>query len=262
MKPAMDDKATRIMWPDTALATNDQLSPNQGERQGKSTPDMLILHYTGMLSAQAAAERLCDPQAAVSSHYLIFENGSIWQLVPETKRAWHAGVSTWQGETDLNSASIGIEIANPGHENGYVPFPQAQIAATIALCRDILTRWPIPSERVLAHSDIAPARKQDPGELFPWEELHRHGIGHWVKPAPLGGGRFLSPGDAGEPVSALQAMLVWYGYGLEISGRYDAATQDVVRAFQRHFRPGLVDGIADASTITTLRDLIAARATA
>lgn len=247
------------MWPDTALATACRISPNHGERQGKSAPDMLILHYTGMTSAQAAAERLCDPQAGVSSHYLIDETGQIQQLVPEIRRAWHAGVSNWQGETDLNSASIGIEIANPGHDYGYVPFPRQQIAATIALCRDILARWPIPPERVLAHSDIAPNRKQDPGELFPWEELYSNGIGHWVKPAALGGGRFLSPGDAGEPVSALQAMLGWYGYGLTVTGIYDEATDYVVRAFQRHFRPALVDGIADASTITTLRDLIAAR---
>ncbi|CUA84167.1 N-acetyl-anhydromuramyl-L-alanine amidase AmpD [Chelatococcus sambhunathii] len=249
--------------PDSPVAAKVFPSPNHGERLGADgtprRPDMLVLHYTGMPDAGDALQRLCNPAAEVSAHYFVFENGRVLQLVPEGRRAWHAGRASWAGERDINSASIGIEIANPGHEGGLPPYPAAQIAAVIALSRDIVSRWAIPADRVLGHSDVAPERKLDPGELFPWEELNRAGIGHFVRPAPVRGGRFLSPGESGQPVEALQAMLAMYGYDIALTGRYDEATTAVVAAFQRHFRPERIDGIADASTITTLRDLIASR---
>ncbi|MBU4529984.1 MAG: N-acetylmuramoyl-L-alanine amidase [Hoeflea sp.] len=236
-------------------------SPNHGARRNGRTPDMLILHYTGMPSAEAALQWLCAEESQVSSHYFVDEEGRITQLVPESQRAWHAGQGHWKGDTDINSASIGIEIANPGHAGGSPPFHEAQIEAVIRLCCDIVQRHAIAAERVLAHSDIAPMRKQDPGECFPWDRLHREGVGHWVEPVPVGGGRFFQEGDTGQPVEALQSMLALYGYGVRVDGSYDAETSAVIRAFQRHFRPERVDGVADASTIGTLHKLLSALAT-
>jgi N-acetylmuramoyl-L-alanine amidase len=234
-------------------------SPNFGVRAGGQPPDCLILHYTGMATAEAALALLCDPAGPVSSHYLVREDGDIIQLVAERWRAWHAGKSCWRGDTDLNSASIGIEIVHPGHDptsGEMAPYPARQIAAVIALCSDIVTRRPIPPARVLAHSDVAPARKIDPGEQFPWSDLHRAGIGHFVEPATLTPGTGLQLKDAGAAVRSLQEALVAYGYGLSVNGIYDEATQIVVSAFQRHFRPALVDGRADASTLATLASLL------
>ncbi len=178
-------------------------SPNHGPRAAGKPVDILLLHYTGMLSEAAALAWLVNPAAQVSAHYLVGEDGHIVQMVDETERAWHAGKSVWAGETDINSRSIGIEIANPGHEFGYRGFPPGQIAAVIALCRDVLSRHPIPPERVLAHSDVAPARKEDPGELFPWSELFAAGIGHWVMPEPVVAGPLLKIGDRGAAVAKL-----------------------------------------------------------
>ncbi|HLJ64751.1 MAG TPA: N-acetylmuramoyl-L-alanine amidase, partial [Stellaceae bacterium] len=141
----------------------DRPSPNHNDRPGTGEVDMLILHYTGMKSADAALERLCSIEARVSAHYLIEEDGATWRLVEEHARAWHAGVSFWGGRTDINDASIGIELVNPGHEWGYRPFPAAQMTALVALCHGILERHPIPPHHILAHSDIAPQRKADPG---------------------------------------------------------------------------------------------------
>jgi N-acetylmuramoyl-L-alanine amidase len=236
-------------------------TPNHGERKGGKHPDMILLHYTGMKSAAEALERLCSPASEVSAHYFVFEDGRIVQMVQESRRAWHAGVSFWAGETDINSCSIGIEIANPGHDFGYPDFPKRQIAAVTALCRGIQTRNTIAPARVLAHSDVAPSRKQDPGEKFPWRTLHDSGVGHWVEPAPTGkgGGAVLALGDRGDAVAALQERLMQYGYGLVANGTYDSATYDVVTAFQRHFRPERIDGIGDASTRATLRELLAQR---
>ena len=175
--------------PESPCAAEFLASPNHGERRGGRRPDALVLHYTGMASSAEAQAWLCNPAAQVSCHYFVWEDGRIVQLVPEGRRAWHAGRSFWQGESDLNSASIGIEIANPGHDGGLPAFPEAQIAAVVALCRDIAARLAIPPQRVLAHSDIAPLRKRDPGEKFPWARLHREGIGHYVEPAPIGDDR-------------------------------------------------------------------------
>jgi len=244
--------------PDSRLASKVFPSPNHGERKG-GPPDMILLHYTGMPSGAEALMRLTNPLLEVSAHYFVWEDGGILQLVPEARRAWHAGASSWAGESDINSRSIGVEIVNPGHEGGSPPFSDAQIEAVIALCADIRSRMIVPQHRVLAHSDVAPGRKCDPGEIFPWETLHARGIGHYVPPAPITGGRFFSLGDEGQPVQALQAMFALYGYAIQVTGVFDDAMEKVVRAFQRHFRRERVDGVADASTITTLRDLIAAR---
>ncbi len=231
-------------------------SPNCDDRAEGRTVDHLILHYTGMTSAEAAVERLTDPEAKVSAHYTVDESGQIYQHVPETKRAWHAGVSHWRGETDINGASVGIEIANPGHEFGYVKFPEAQLVSVINLCKDVLQRHPVPARNVIAHSDVAPLRKMDPGELFPWQRFASEGIGIWpdaVGPLDV---EALDPMSSTPKVRDLQSSFEQYGYGLQVHGLYDATTQAVVTAFQRHFRPTLVDGIADAETQSVLRSLL------
>ena len=176
-------------------------------------------------------------------------------MVPEALRAWHAGKSSWQGESDTNSRSIGIEIVNPGHAHGYPDFPDAQIEAVIALSKDILKRNAIPARNILAHSDVAPGRKCDPGEKFPWMRLYQEGIGHWVEPdddvTPV-----FRPGDNGEEVASMRALLAAYGYGIDIHGDFDEFTCECVRAFQRHFRPSAVNGEGDAGTLKTLERLI------
>ncbi len=257
---------TEPLTPDSPVAAKIFASPNHGPRKAPDgsegrRPDMIILHYTGMPEAGQALQWLCNPVSNVSCHYFVFENGHVLQLVPEGRRAWHAGVSSWHGETDINSASIGIEIANPGHPGGMPAYPDVQIAAVLALCRDICGRWSIPPERVLAHSDVAPGRKIDPGEVFPWRHMAEGGVGLWIEPAPIRDGRFFSRGESGPPVEALQAMFAMMGYGVPVSGVFCERTEAVVAAFQRHWRQARVDGVADASTITTLRDLIAQIAT-
>jgi N-acetylmuramoyl-L-alanine amidase len=246
--------------PDSSIVERVEPSPNFDERTGLGRADMIILHYTGMQFSHEAIHRLCDPKARVSSHYVVLENGSIVQLVEEAKRAWHAGVSVWAGDPDVNSRSIGIEICNPGHDFGYPEFPSRQIAATITLCRSILTRNIVPPENILAHSDVAPSRKNDPGEKFPWKRLAQSGIGLWVDVGAVADAEPLKPNDTEPQVIELQRLLIDYGYGIDASGRYDVATAEVITAFQRHFRPNKVDGIADAATIQTLRKLLAARA--
>lgn len=234
-------------------------SPNHGERKDGCAPSMLVLHYTGMETAAGALHQLCNPLAQVSSHYLVLEDGRVLQLVPENRRAWHAGAGCWQGERDMNSASIGIEIVNPGHDHGYPDFPAEQIEVVVALCKDIVDRWKIRADRVIAHSDMAPLRKKDPGEKFPWQKLAAAGVGHYVTAHAIADGRFFQRGEEGQPIEALQAMFGLYGYDLPITGVFDPLTEGVVTAFQRHFRPERVDGIADRSTIETLRALIQSR---
>ena len=211
-----------------------------------------------METGEAAERFLASAEAGVSAHYLVHEDGRIVQMVAEANRAWHAGKSFWKGETDINSVSIGIEVVNPGPLRDLPPFAEAGIEATIALCRDIATRHEIPSEGILAHSDVSPGRKIDPGEKFPWRRLQEAGVGHWVEPEPISGGRFLSAGDMGQPVEALQSMLALYGYGLPVDGTFGPETEIAVAAFQRHFRPERVDGVADVSTIATLHRLLSA----
>jgi N-acetylmuramoyl-L-alanine amidase len=224
-------------------------SPNFDQRAGIGTVDMLVLHYTGMKTAAEALERLCDPAAKVSAHYLIEEDGAIWRLVEEKARAWHAGVSSWAGRGDINGASIGIELANPGHEFGYRPFPEAQMAALEALTHAILARHPIPARRVLGHSDVAPLRKQDPGELFDWPRLAASGIGLWPD--------FDAAKSAPENVGAIQKALAAIGYACPETGILDAETRAVITAFQRHFRPARCDGDIDAETAQRIARLAA-----
>jgi N-acetylmuramoyl-L-alanine amidase len=239
------------------LIVRDVPSPNFDARRGP--PDMLVLHYTGMQTAEAAIARLCDPEAKVSAHYVVDEDGSILKLVPEERRAWHAGRGVWLGETDCNAASIGIEIVNPGHEFGYRDFPEVQVDAVISLIADIRTRWTIPDNRIIAHSDLAPERKQDPGERFPWKRLAGAGHGLWFEPAQervAALGVPLKVGDEGLGVIVLRAGLHRLGYGLPPGGDYDEATRMTVGAFQRHWRPAQVDGVADGETRATLMGVL------
>ena len=243
--------------PDSSTVSDVIPSANYGDRNKGRLPDMIVLHYTGMPDVEGAIRQLCAAGTDVSAHYIVLEDGRIVQLVPEARRAWHAGVSSWAGEEDINSCSIGIEIVNRGHDWGYPEFPLRQIAAVIALCRGIMLRRKVPSHRVLAHSDVAPARKKDPGEKFPWHSLANSGVGHWVQPAPIVHGESLKLGSINESVEGMQRALARYGYGVPITGKYDGPTMEVVSAFQRHFRPARVDGVADHSTLATLQSLIA-----
>ncbi|MCH2276925.1 N-acetylmuramoyl-L-alanine amidase [Thalassospira sp.] len=222
-------------------------SPNCGDRPGDAKGDrkvdILVLHYTGMQSGAAALDRLCDPAASVSSHYLVEEDGTIFQLVDEDKRAWHAGRGQWQECNDVNSGSIGIEIVNPGHEFGYRAFPDIQIDAVITLCRDILTRHDIRPDRIIAHSDMAPDRKEDPGELFPWDRLAANGIGLWASAEP-------TKDDDACTETEFDAMLDRLGYGPN-----DTLKRRI--AFQRHWRPSDISGKLDGECAAILRSLLA-----
>lgn len=216
-------------------------SPNHAPRPAGLPVDMLVLHYTGMQSARAALARLCDPAAEVSSHYLIAEDGLVWQLVGEDRCAWHAGVSSWRGATDINARSIGIELANPGHDHGSPPFPALQMAALAELCEGILARHPIPARNVVGHSDIAPERKRDPGEMFEWDRLAELGIGLW----PHG-----VPGDDTRPAEIPADLLTSIGYG-----RWSSAA--TIAAAQRRWRPSCVSGSGDVGTLLRLRAVAA-----
>lgn len=233
----------------------DAPSPNFDAR--KAVPDTVVLHYTGMETGEAALARLCDPEAKVSAHYMVEEDGRVFRLVPEERRAWHAGAAFWKGVKDINSASIGVEIVNPGHEFGYRPFPDAQVAAVINLLADIRSRWTIDDDRIIGHSDIAPGRKIDPGELFPWKRLAQAGHGLWVEPPPSPGAP-LGRGEEGTGVFALQAGLTRLGYNCAPSGQYDEWTETVVAAFQRHWLQTRFDGVADGETRARLVALLRA----
>ena len=211
-------------------------SPNHDARPAGKATDLVILHYTGMRDAESALRRLTDPAAKVSSHYLIDEQGLVHRLVDESRRAWHAGVSYWGGERDVNGVSIGIELVNPGHDFGYRPFPQAQMTALIELCRGLLARHPISRASIVGHSDVAPRRKIDPGELFDWRALAAAGFGLW--PEPLEG--------PAAPAAALKALA---RIGYEIGqAETDEISRAAIAAFQRHFRPGRIDGGIDSET--------------
>jgi len=228
-------------------------SPNFDART--APPDMIVLHYTGMPTGEAALERMRDPEAKVSAHYMVEEDGRIFSLVPDERRAWHAGKSFWKGATDINAVSVGIEIVNPGHEFGYRKFPEAQIEAVIDLIADVRSRWTIPDSRILGHSDVAPDRKEDPGELFPWKRLAEAGHGLWVESGAAPGAA-LAEGEEGLGVLALQAGLSRLGYDCPPTGRFDANTTVVVRAFQRHWLQTRFDGICDGETRARLVGLL------
>src|SRR3984893_17674135 len=206
------------------LQAIERFSPNHGPRPEPARIDMLVIHYTGMTTAEAALDRLCDPDARVSAHYVVEENGVIWRLVPENRRAFHAGVSCWEGESDLNDVSLGIEIANPGHEWGSRPFPEAQMASVEHLCRDLIARYSIPPHRVVGHSDIAPERKNDPGELLDWARLARAGIGIWPPAMPPSRGFAVTPAESLGYLSSI-------GYCASEQSQSPALV-----AFQRRFR--------------------------
>lgn len=266
--------------PDSRCVDKVRLSPNHGARRQGQIPDMLILHYTGMLEARGmdGAERairwLCDPNSQVSCHYVVAEDGEITQLVPEARRAWHAGVSYWAGESDINSVSIGIEIVNPGHpwdlarapdapaeepapvHPGYRGFPDVQIVAVTALAADVVSRYRIPPARVLAHSDVAPSRKRDPGEKFPWKRLADAGVGLMPSAVEDVGNATV---DGSINIAAMQEKYARLGYRIDVNGLNDRSTVDVVIAFQRHWRPARVDGVADPATLAML-DLVLASA--
>lgn len=215
-----------------ALTIIERPSPNHDARPDGAALDMLVLHYTGMKTCEDALARLCDPAAKVSAHYTIDLDGTVYAHVPEERRAWHAGVSYWAGETNVNARSIGIEIVNPGHEFGYVPFAEKQIGALLDLCEAIIARHKIPAARVVGHSDVAPARKEDPGELFPWKALADYGIGLW----PLAGAtRALR--------ETPQQALALFGYGA--APHADVPLEKVIAAFQRRFRPAAINGVWD-----------------
>jgi N-acetylmuramoyl-L-alanine amidase len=244
--------------PDCPFDVSVCLAANIEDRRGGRRPDMLLLHYTGMRSASKAVEWLARAESKVSCHYVIDELGAITQMVPESKRAWHAGVSCWKRETDINSASIGFEIQNPGHDMGYPEFSDAQIESVVRLGLDIVRRWSIHPSRVLAHSDVAPQRKIDPGEKFPWDRLAAAGLGAWVPPSMLMlSDRALELGASGSSVRAAQSILERYGYDVRPTGTYGHRTAEVVKAFQRHFRPARIDGRIDLSTLSTLERLLA-----
>ena len=217
------------------MRIHDAPSPNQDDRPHGMPVDMLVLHYTGMQTGAAALARLRDSDARVSSHYVIEEDGAVFHLVPEARRAWHAGVSHWRGLSGLNDRSIGIEIVNPGHDWGYRPFPALQMAAVCELCLGILSRHPIKSRDVVAHSDIAPNRKQDPGELFDWKGLAANGVGLWPS------ARLAVPAE-----TDVTTLLRDIGY------RDDLPLPLLVTAFQRRWRPMQVDGRVDAETLAIL----------
>ena len=217
-------------------------SPNFDARPAGTPVDMIVIHYTDMKSAAEALDRLTDPEAGVSAHYLIDEDGAVHRLVDEEMRAWHAGEARWRGRRDINARSVGIELANPGHHFGYRPFPDPQMAACIELSLSVLTRHPIPARNVVGHSDVAPRRKKDPGELFDWRRLAEKGLGLWPE---------ASPGPAAGKIDegGIAAMLAEAGYETE-----DLAM--TVAAFQRHYRPTLTGGVIDAETAALLRALI------
>jgi len=218
----------------------DHPSPNYDSREGQMI-DMLVLHYTGMQTLEAAVRRLTDPDAEVSAHYLVTETGRVIQLVNERERAWHAGVSSWRGATNINARSIGVEIENPGHDAGYRPFTFVQMEAVIHLCSDILRRHSIPSRNVVGHSDVAPVRKMDPGELFDWPKLAFNGIGIWPDTLALP--------NPGKEFDA-EAELARVGYDV-------SDIQAALTAFQRHFCPSNITGVADTQTCQQLACLLA-----
>lgn len=251
-------------------------SPNHDSRSGRPI-SLVVLHYTGMASLEDAIARLTDPApkagrypgpwqapdidpetplSRVSAHYVVGENGAVFQLVQEDRRGWHAGVSHWAGQDGVNDISIGIEIANGGHDFALPPFPDAQLAGVIGLLRSILDRHGLASEAVVGHSDVAPGRKLDPGELFPWARLGAAGLALWPStPAPADPRVIARLGDSGETVLAIQESLAAIGYGVAQSGDFDAATATVVTAFQRRFRPARMDGAFDQACAFIAADL-------
>ncbi|MEJ0062969.1 MAG: N-acetylmuramoyl-L-alanine amidase [Alphaproteobacteria bacterium] len=222
-----------------------QDSPNWDERADGKAVQYVILHYTGMESADAARHRLCDPAAKASSHYMIERDGKIWQFVGEDKRAWHAGQSFWRGERDMNGVSVGIELVNRGHQFGYETFPDAQIGVCGDLILDIMHRHAVPASNIIGHSDIAPMRKEDPGEYFPWKALAARGIGLWGEPA--------AEHEGAMDIAEIRRSLRQIGYECPEAGEYDRELRLCLLAFQRHWHQDNLTGLPNAGTAARLR---------
>lgn len=234
------------------------MSPNFNDR--KLPVSILVLHYTGMESGQSARDRLCDPSAEVSAHWMVHEDGQVDCLVDEEKRAWHAGVGSWNGITDVNSASIGIEIVNGGHnvplsDGSLPPYPDQQILAVIKLAKDTIDRHNISACNIVGHSDIAPDRKEDPGEHFPWAGLAAAGVGIWPGDLPEDDRILFEHGDRDRGVSIIQRGLADLGYGASVTGCLDEPTQSIIRALQRRYRPTKIDGVIDMQVMEILKRL-------
>ena len=227
-------------------------SPNFENRPPSVSVNLLLFHYTGMKSASEAIARLCNPNSKVSAHYLIDEGGNIFSLVEENKRAWHAGVASWNDDVDINNISVGVEIANPGHEFGYSRYPERQMVAVETLSIDIIKRHSIRAARVLAHSDVSPSRKCDPGELFDWERLAAAGIGIWPKMLPV------SVDFEIGSIRQCQKQLKMIGYSLKVTGVLDECTRDTILAFQRHWLPNRLTGKFDVETVWRMESLLRA----
>lgn len=227
-------------------------SANFDDRRGVTDPSMIVIHYTGMKNGEEALKWLQAPESKVSAHYLIEENGTIYHMVDDSKRAWHAGVSYWRGASDINSASIGIELVNPGHDHGYIPFPTEQMQALTLLCQQILKKYPITFHNIVGHSDIAPDRKQDPGELFDWKALAMNDVGFWPGDGHMVPGATPLNDKTADVIRPIQHELAEIGYYIHQNGQMDHATRLAITAFQRRFRPGRVDGLLDDSTIARI----------
>lgn len=236
------------------LNITDTPSPNHDERTLPIT--ILLLHYTGMKDGPAALEHMCDSASKVTAHYMVEEDGRIFKLVDESRRAWHAGLSSWHGETNINSASIGIEIVNGGHDFGLPDFPDVQIKSVIALSKDIMHRNGISDFGVVAHSDIAPGRKQDPGEKFPWAQLADAGVGIWPDVKTTDQRLLFGANTRGKQVGTIQTALAFLGYGIPKTNILDEATMIVIQAFQRRYRPDKIDGLMDVQTMEILSLLV------
>lgn len=235
-------------------------SPNWNERpcepkSGKAVIDTVILHYTGMQTGQEALERLCSADAEVSAHYLIEENGDIYLLVDPERRAWHAGVSAWQGRHNMNDTSIGIELVNPGHEHGYRAFPECQVERLEALLGYLKARFDIPTNRFVGHSDVSPDRKQDPGELFPWRRLADQGFGVWANCTTKDATIIAKEAMVSAECPALNVLLATIGYSVPQGEIFSRGTFMALSAFQRHWRPSNVDGQLDSETKAVLLEI-------
>jgi N-acetylmuramoyl-L-alanine amidase len=240
-----------------ALKIIENWSPNCDERTDGVKIDTLVLHYTGMKTADEALARMCDADAEVSAHYMVDEDGEIYQLVEESKRAWHAGLSWWRGRKGPNDFSIGIEIVNPGHEHGYVPFPPLQMLAVTELCEQLVKKYNIAPINVIAHSDVAPSRKQDPGELFDWKMLAGRGVGLWPKKSYEYAVEHVAEiGGSSEAIRRLQKNLKRLGYEMTVDGYFGVETSFVVEAFQRHWCQARLDGVWDKNAQAVLEDLL------
>ena len=250
-----------ISTPDSPFVAELHPSPNIEQRRNGIAPTVLVMHYTGLPTAKKSIEILSRPDCKVSCHYVVDIDGRVTQMVAEEMRAWHAGLSSWHGESDLNSQSIGIEIQNIGHNQGYPDFPQQQMETVRDLSKDILSRHEILPQNVVAHSDIAPGRKTDPGEKFDWAWLNASGIGHWVPPVGVDPDETgFKLGDKDPKIAEVQRNLQTYGYGIDATGEHTEKSVAVVSAFQLHFRPARFDGVIDTSTVATLDALLSALA--